>query len=132
VIGVDTNVFVRFTLNDNQRQQSAALGLLSAADADNPVFIHPIVWVEAEWLLRSRYKLSREEIADRLAIAVKSDRVVMPDADACEAALEDYRASKAHLADCLIARLNAATGCTETRTFDKDASLLEGMRLLAT
>jgi predicted nucleic-acid-binding protein len=132
LIGIDTNVFIRFALNDNARQHAAALALLGAADETSPIFVHPLVWVEAEWLLRKHYKLSRAEIADRLSITLRADCIVMPDPDACEAALNDYRANKADLVECLLAQLNRVAGCEVTFTFDKDATRLEHIRLLKT
>ncbi len=132
MIGIDTNVFIRFALNDDPRQHKAALALLAAADVDSPIFVHPLVWVEAEWLLRTRYKLTRTEIADRLSITLRADRIVMPDSDACEAALNDYRANKADLVECLLAQFNHVASCEATYTFDKDAARLENMRLLKT
>ncbi len=132
MIGIDTNVFIRFALNDDTRQHEAALALLAAADAEEPILVHPLVWVEAEWLLRTHYKLTRGEIADRLSITLRADRIVMPESDACEAALNDYRANKADLVECLLANLNRVAGCSLTYTFDKDAARLDIMRLLKT
>lgn len=126
MIGVDTNVFLRFAIDDDPAQHRAARNLLARADAANPIMIHPIVWLEAEWVLRSHFKLDRAAIADRLAIAIHGDRFVMPDTDACEAALADYRNNLADLAECLIVRLNQAAGCSTTLTFDKKASRIPG------
>jgi predicted nucleic-acid-binding protein len=131
VIGVDTNVFIRFIIDDNRAQHEAATGLLTAASAIDPILVHPIAWVEAAWVLRSKLKLTRDQIADVLAVSLVSDRSRMPEAGACEAALEDFRANKADIAECLMAHLNAASGCTTTYTFDKDAAArLDGAELL--
>lgn len=129
--GVDTNVFLRFAIDDNAGQHKAALSLLKNASEEDPLLIHPIVWIESEWVLRTRFKLDRATIADRLAIALQADRFVMPDVEACSLALADYRANVADLAECLLARLNKALGCRTTYTFDREAARLPDASSLA-
>jgi predicted nucleic-acid-binding protein len=130
MIGVDTNVFLRFSLADDARQHAAATALLRGSSETEPVMIDPIVLVEAAWVLRSAYGLDRAAIAERLAIVTMADRLRVLEPDAVDAALEDFRTGTADLAECLVVHLNRARGCTATFTFDKDAARLPGARLL--
>jgi predicted nucleic-acid-binding protein len=130
MIGIDTNVFLRLSLGDDARQAKAAAALLREASAKEPLFIDAIVLVEAAWVMRTSYQMDRMAIADRLSIVVGADRLLVADPDAVEAAIDDFRAGTADLAECLVVHLNRARDCTTTFTFDKKATRLRGASLL--
>jgi len=58
VIALDTNVIVRFLVNDDRAQASRARNLIARGD----VFVGPTVLLEAEWVLRSAYGFSPADI----------------------------------------------------------------------
>jgi len=63
MIALDTNVLIRFLVRDDEEQFERAERLIRrAARAGEPVFISLLVLLETEWVLRSRYKLSKAEI----------------------------------------------------------------------
>jgi predicted nucleic-acid-binding protein len=132
MIGVDTNVFLRFSIDDDGAQHAAARDLLARAGGLDQILIDPIVWVECEWVLRARYGLGRDAIADRLGIVLDARQFVVRDRDAFARALATYRANRADLAESLVCEMNRAAGCRTTYTFDRDASRLVGMSKLRT
>jgi len=63
MLGIDTNVLVRFLVRDEERQFARAQRLLRReAERSEPVFVSRLVLLETEWVLRGRYGLSRAEI----------------------------------------------------------------------
>jgi predicted nucleic-acid-binding protein len=131
MIGIDTNVFLRYVLADDEKQWEIANQFINLRSINSPILVDPIVWVESEWVMRTKYKLDREGIVMRLEVALISGQFKMEKPDLCRAALEDYRSKRAELVDCLVARLNSANGCSTTYTFDKKAARLTHATLLA-
>lgn len=131
MIGIDTNVFLRYVLDDDKKQWEIVNDFILLRSAHSPILVDPIVWVECEWVMRTVYKLDREAIVIRLEVALVSGQFKMEKPDLCRAALEDYRSKRAELVDCLVARLNSANGCSTTYTFDKKAARLPHATLLA-
>lgn len=69
MIGLDTNVLVRFLVRDDEDQFDRARRLIRReAQADEPARISLLVLLETEWVLRSRYKLTKSEILDTLHV----------------------------------------------------------------
>jgi predicted nucleic-acid-binding protein len=63
MLGIDTNVLVRFLVRDEERQFARAQRLLRReAERGEPVFVSHLVLLETEWVLRSRYGLSKAQI----------------------------------------------------------------------
>ncbi len=57
---VDTNVLVRVITNDDRAQAARAVAFLRRQDM---VFVSKTVLLELEWVLRSAYRIRREDIA---------------------------------------------------------------------
>jgi predicted nucleic-acid-binding protein len=125
VIGLDTNVLLRFLLNDDTAQgQRAEATLRRRCTPDDPGFINHIVLCELAWVLGARYGYSRNDLADAIEALCASESVHVDAAPLVELALRHYRASRADFADCLLALLNRAAGCETTLTFDRAAASL--------
>ena len=60
LIAVDTNIMIRLAMRDDEIQYQKVMNLL----IDNQFFISTTVQLEIEWVLRSRYKQSSQQIAD--------------------------------------------------------------------
>ena len=131
MIGLDTNVVVRFLAQDDQAQSAIANRLMSRLNKDEPGFISSVVLAEITWVLSRAYKSKREEIARAVEGLLRSAELIVENADAAYRALAIYQAStSAEFADALIAETASLAGAAETVTFDKNAASSLGLRLL--
>ena len=131
MIGVDTNVLVRYFVRDELHQTQAADELLDALSHDEPGWICLIVLVELVWALRFTYRFERAKIVGTIEALLRSRDVVLEQEATVRQALLLFRNSNADFADCLISSLARAAGCSKTVTFDKVAARDAGMELLA-
>ncbi len=135
MIGLDTNVLVRYLAQDDAKQGKRAIDLIEdELSASKPGYISVVVLAELCWVLKRRYAATRREIAevldDLLAMAV----FVIERRDVVQLALQRFSADgreKSSFADFLIAELARDAGCTDVFTFDKGAIRGAGGRLLA-
>ena len=131
MIGLDTNVVVRFLVQDDQVQSAIANRFMSRLGREKPGFISSVVLAEITWVLSRAYKSSREDIARAVEGLLRSAELIVENADAAYRALAIYQASpSAEFADALIAETTSLAGAAETVTFDKNAASSLGMRLL--
>lgn len=127
MLGVDTNVLVRFLVRDDEAQFEKARKLIKReVAAGRGVFVSHLVLLETEWVLRSRYGLSKALIADTVSGLLNATDVQFEDEPAIEEALFTWKDSGADFADCLIGAKNRRLGCRATVTFDVKASKLPG------
>ncbi len=131
MIGLDTNVLVRYIMQDHAAQSAAATRLIESLTSEERGFVPIVALVEFGWVLESRYELDRNEIAEGYEAILRSRELVVENAEAVWRALRLYAHSKADLADCLIERSAAAAGCERTMTFDRRAARDCGMTLVA-
>lgn len=131
MIGIDTNVLLRLLVRDDEAQLRAAERFIAThCSADSPGYISQIVLVEIAWALKGFYGYERTQIAAAVRGLLNVSELEVESAEDVHAALKDYEASGAGFADCLMARVNASTGCTHTVTFDRKAAKLPGFELL--
>ncbi|MBI1251390.1 MAG: PIN domain-containing protein [Alphaproteobacteria bacterium] len=131
MIGLDTNVIVRFLVQDDPVQSPAATRLMSRLSRAQPGFISAIVLAEITWVLSRAYKATRTDIAAAVEGLLRSAELIVENADAAYRALGAFQDSRsAEFADALIAQTAALAGATETVTFDQHAASALGMRLL--
>ena len=128
--GLDTNVLVRFVVEDDPNQCSAARNLVATFTAEDPGYIGLITTVEFIWVLRRTYGFDQETVAQTLRNLLACVELVFEGAGDIEAALFESSRTSADLPDALIARRNANAGCSTTYTFDREATRLAGMELL--
>jgi predicted nucleic-acid-binding protein len=127
MIGLDTNVLVRFLVRDDEEQFTRAERLIRrSANAGEPVFISLLVLLETEWVLRSRYKLDKSEILGAFSELLSSMDLSFEDEPSIEEALFLWKDSPAQFADCLIGARHRTLGCAATASFDSDAVKLPG------
>jgi predicted nucleic-acid-binding protein len=130
VIGVDTNVLVRYITQDDPKQSEAATRILEACSSESPGFINHIVLCELTWVLRRCYQTSRQDIARILDQILKTGQFKIQDPQAVWQALRSFQAGKADFADYLVGSINRNAGCEHTVTFDQEAGLSENFMLL--
>jgi predicted nucleic-acid-binding protein len=127
MIGLDTNVLVRFLVRDDPSQFDKAQRLIrDAARRGEPVLISQLVLLETEWVLRSRYGLGKEEIIGALSALLDSVELTIEDEPSVEQAVFVWRRSSAEFADCLIGARHTNLGCRATASFDSSALRLPG------
>jgi len=130
MIGLDTNVLVRYIMLDDAKQSPKAAQLIESLTADAPGFVSLVSVVELVWVLGSCYDLTREQLSEALDGLLRTKEVVIDRADQVLKALRVFRASPADFADCLIERIAAGAGCERTMTFDVGAAKTAGMTLI--
>jgi predicted nucleic-acid-binding protein len=128
--GIDTNVVVRYIVQDDPIQSSAANQLFDSLTSDCPGFISTIVLVELVWVLQSCYSARRQEVERVLETLLRSRELMIEHADLIWQALRRFRLATADFADCLIACSGQAAGCEHTVSFDRYAAKNAGMKLL--
>jgi predicted nucleic-acid-binding protein len=127
MIGLDTNVLVRFLVRDDEAQFERARRLIRReAGTGEPVLIGLLVMLETEWVLRSRYDLPKTEILAAFSGLLESVEVSLEDETSLEQALFLWKDSNVQFADCLIGARNTALACRGTASFDTKALRLPG------
>jgi predicted nucleic-acid-binding protein len=130
-VAIDTNVLVRLLVRDDEAQFAAVRGLLERARRKGfRVVLLFGVMLEAEWVLRSRYKLDKASIIDAFTALLEIDGIGHEDEGALEEALLRWKDSSANFTDCMLAAKTGLLGLSSFETFDEDAARLPGARLL--
>ena len=130
MIGLDTNVLVRYIMQDDPRQSAKATRLIESLTSERPGFIAVVSVVELYWVLTACYGLSGHDVKQALEALLRAKQIVVDRADQVLRALRVFDDWKADFADCLIERIASSAGCAETLTFDADAAKHAGMSLL--
>jgi predicted nucleic-acid-binding protein len=116
VIGLDTNVLVRYIMQDDAVQAAKATALVETLDAERPGFVALVSIVELYWVLTSCYDLTEAQVMQALEILLRTKEIVVDQAEQVLRALRACAGGKADFADCLIERTAATAGCTRTMT----------------
>jgi predicted nucleic-acid-binding protein len=130
MIGLDTNVLVRYIMQDDAKQAAKAAALVESLTLEAPGFVSLVAVVELGWVLSSSYDLTRGQVAQTLDLLLRTKQVVVDRADQVLSALRVFKAGSADFADCLIARTAVHAGCDRTMTFDAGAAKSAGMTLI--
>lgn len=132
MIGVDTNILLRYIVKDDAEQYAKAEAFLKARTADDPAFISLIVLVELTWVLRRLYRYPRSQVHAVLLLIIETAGLVVEDEYFVSMLVGGGVVLKDELADYLIVHSAAKAGCAQTLTFDRDAvAAVPGMELLA-
>jgi predicted nucleic-acid-binding protein len=127
MIGIDTNVLVRYLVRDDQLQFEEARRLINReVSTGEPVLISLVVLLESEWVLRSRYELAKAEIVGAFSALLDAAELTFEDEPSVEHAVYSWKDSAVEFADCLINARNRRLGCRATATFDGKALKLAG------
>ena len=127
MLGIDTNVLVRYLVRDDQLQYEKARRLINReVSKGEPVMVSLLVLLETEWVLRSRYGLAKTEILVGVSALLDTADLVFEDEPSIEHAVHSWKDSPADFADCLIEARNLRLGCAATATFDGKALKLAG------
>jgi len=120
VIGVDTNILVRYLTQDDAIQARKVDTFLDAAIEDGSrLRVDDIVLCEVVWVLRAAYRLGKPAIAEALDRVMSTAMFSFDDRELLRDALADYVDGSGDFSDYVIGRRNARAGCEHTVTFDR-------------
>ncbi len=129
--GLDTNVVLRYLLQDDRAQAATVNKLMEQLGGpDGPGFISLPTMLEVAWVLRSRYRMARSEVATALDSLLSTDALLIQNERELFTAVASLREDLGSFEDALIGALGQWIGCTVTLTFDKKASRLPGFELV--
>lgn len=123
MIGLDTNVLVRYIVQDDPAQSKTATKWVEKnCTSDDPGCVNVVVFCELSWVLSRGYGYNRETIASVLRGILSSPELKVEEEEAVWQALKMYELGACDFADCLIGILNKRAGALATITFDRRAS----------
>ena len=129
MIGIDTNVLVRYLAQDDATQSARATRLIEKkCSTDAPGFIGNVVLVETVWVSESVYRATREEVAEIVRRVLSIKQLAVENSEVAWRALRSFESSRADFADCLVNQ-TAIAGSERVVTFDRQAAKC-GMALL--
>jgi len=127
MIGLDTNVLVRYLTQDDPIQSRRATDLIERQVTElNPGFVSIVAMTETAWVLERAYGLDAREIAAAIERTLQADVLVVEDEQQVFVAMTALRDGRGSFADALIGALGERAGCSHTATFDRRALRLPG------
>jgi predicted nucleic-acid-binding protein len=130
MIGLDTNILVRYLAQDDPVQSAKATEIIERRlTEENPGFVTVVAMVETVWVLDRAYGLRSDEIAAAIERTLQIDALVVEKEQEVFTAMIALKQGKGSFADAIILALGARAGCSYTLTFDQKASRLSGFRL---
>jgi predicted nucleic-acid-binding protein len=127
MIGLDTNVLVRYFMLDDALQSAQAAALIDTLSVSEKGFVSLVVISELAWVLSYVFQLSRNEVNNTLSQISRMPELSLENAGVFLKALVLCTNSSVGFADCLIGCLATQAGCSHTATFDRKAAKLPGM-----
>ena len=129
---LDTNVLIRYLVQDDEPQLAVARRLIRKCVAEGQTLFVPVtVALEVEWVLRASFEYGKDEVVEALSSLLSAAELSFESEQALEVALQLYRNGAADFADCLHIALVAQAGEPPLWTFDKRAAKVSGAQLLA-
>jgi len=130
MIGIDTNILIRYLTQDDPAQSAKASEILERRlTVTNPGFISVVVMVETVWVLDRAYGLTSQKIAAVIERLLQVEVLMIENEQQIFTAMVALKQRRGSFADALIAELGARAGCTRTLTFDRKAAQLAGFEL---
>jgi predicted nucleic-acid-binding protein len=130
MIGLDTNILVRYVTQDDPAQSAKAIEVIERRLTEEiPGFVSVVAMVETVWVLDRAYGLTPQEIAAVVERMLQTDVLVIENEQEVFTAMIALKEGLGSFADCVIAALGARAGCSSTVTFDHKALRLPGFRL---
>jgi predicted nucleic-acid-binding protein len=127
MIGLDTNVVVRYLTQDDPVQSRKATEILERLlTPEKPGFLCVVTMVETVWVLERAYGFIDQEIARAVERLLQTDLLLIENEQEVFTAMIELKSERGSFADALIAALGAKAGCKHTLTFDQKALRLPG------
>ncbi len=123
MIGLDTNILIRYITQDDKTQAKIASAFIEKnCTIDAPGYISQIVVCEIVWVLKRAYGYDKKIVIDVIERLLKTGELIVENSENIRMALRVYQTGKADFSDYLLAISNSEVGCEYTVTFDKNAS----------
>jgi len=128
---LDTNVLIRFLVNDDEKQARIVRDLFKRAEAEQHRLFVPLpVALEMIWVLESVYDISRQDILDTIQKLLLMPVLSFDAQEVLQQVIQSARNGSEDLADLLIAHAAIQSGCVSVLTFDRKASGFSLFQLL--
>jgi len=130
MIGLDTNILVRYLTQDDPVQSPKAREIIEQRlTEEKPGFISIVAIVETVWVLERAYKLTAHEIVGAVERVLQTDVLVVENEQEVFTAMIALKEGQGSFADAMIAAVGARMGCSCTLTFDRKALRVPGFEL---
>lgn len=130
MIGLDSNILVRYLTQDDPTQSAKAAEIIERRlTEENPGFVSIVAMAEIVWVLDRAYRLSARQIARTIERMLQADTFVVEYEQEVFTAMIALKQGHGSFADALIAEIGTRAGCAYTLTFDRKALRLSGFRL---
>jgi predicted nucleic-acid-binding protein len=131
MIGLDTNVLLRYLTQDDPKHSRRATGIVERRlTQQEPGFVSLVTILEVVWVLKSLFKRSRQQIANDIEMILAAETLEVQNEQEVYSAVVSLRNGVGTFEDALIGSLGAWRGCSATLTFDEDAAKrLHGFQL---
>lgn len=126
MIGLDTNVLLRYIMQDDVMQSAQAESVINTLSRTEQGFVSLVVVAELGWVLSYSFQLRRVDLHTVLVRLVNMPELKVENVRLFLQALRLFKTSSADLADCLIIGIAKNAGCSRTATFDRKAARLPG------
>jgi predicted nucleic-acid-binding protein len=131
MIGLDTNVVVRYLAQDDPVQSAKATQIFERRLSEqDPGFISLVTMVETVWVLDTVYGLTDREIAQAVERMLQADTLVVQNEQEVFTAMVALKSGRGSFADALVGALGGWAGCGSTLTFDRKAARIGGFEVL--
>ena len=131
MIGLDTNVLLRYLLQDDPKQTRQANQIFDQhLSEQNPGFISLVAVLETVWVMRSLLKQTSSQIASHLENLLTADPLVVQNEQQVFDAASALKRGAGEFEGALIGSLSAWARCSHTLTFDRKAARLNGFRVI--
>ena len=130
MITIDTNVFLRWLLDDDKRKSEATTRLLKRAEkGEVEIWVPDLVIAEIAWVLRSFYKIRPHAVAEMIEPVVNAPMIDFENRDRLRQAVALYHAHQVDFTDCYIAAAAAERGLESVASYDRDFDRLPVKRV---
>jgi predicted nucleic-acid-binding protein len=130
MIGLDTNILVRYFIKDDPQQTRLAVNLIFSLSPSEPGWIGVAIFMELDWVMNNVLKVKKDRVVEIFDTLLASRELVVENMETVREALQLYRFRNTDFSDCLIAASAKAAGCSRTVTFDHRAARDAGMDLI--
>lgn len=130
MIGIDTNVLLRYLLKDDPIQSPKAHAIVRGFSTRSPGWVSTTTVLELVWVLSDSKAINRKRVSQAILDLLTIEGLIVDRAEVVAQAALKFRSGRVEFADCLIAVSASATGCSKTLTFDRLAARDAGLELI--